>query len=369
MKKINMLLLFVTGLLAFSACTDSMDPVINSMKDSENKAVSFVLNTPSNSSYTLIPENANSIIDVFTCKQPNYGFSAAVTYTVQVCMGNNGFVDFKDLATKVQGEKIPIKTFELNDAMNALKMANSKVAYSVDFRLKAFINDSVPALYSNTVSMTVTPYSGARTQVFFVGKIFNNGWNNNDLTMRIFADNDMNDMLYTYTGYVTAGTEFKIIQTPGDWSIQWGYGSDGVLSTNGGSGNIGGFTAAGYYTMNFDLNNNKYTVTPYTGAVTEYDQISFIGAFNAWAGDLDLTQSAYDKHIWINTNTVIPSDGELKLRANHAWAVSFGGSNGLWKEKQGQFAKFDGGDNVKVKAGTYFVKFNDITKHIIMIAK
>jgi len=54
---------------------------------------------------------------------------------------------------------------------------------------------------------------------------------------------------------------------------------------------------------------------------------------------------------------------------NHDWGTSFGGSNGLWKEKQGQFAKFDGGDNVKVKAGTYFVKFNDITKHIIMIAK
>jgi hypothetical protein len=367
MKKFNILLLFVTGLLAFSACTDSMDPVINSMKDSDNKAISFVLNTPSNSSYTLIAENANSIIDIFTCEQPNYGFPAAVTYTVQVCKGNNEFKDFQALATKVQGEKIPIKTFELNDAMNALKMSNSKVAYTVDFRLKAFINDSVPVLYSNTVSMTVTPYSGARTPMYFVGNIFNNGWNNNDLTMRIFADSDMNDMLYTYTGYVKSGSEFKIIQNPGDWGTQWGYGSDGVLSTNG--GNIGGFAADGYYTMTFDLNNNKYTITPYTGAVTEYNQISFIGAFNGWGADLDLTQSSFDKHIWINTNVVIPSDGELKLRVNHDWGTSFGGSNGLWKEKQGQFAKFDGGDNVKVKAGTYFVKFNDITKHIIMIAK
>ena len=32
-------------------------------------------------------------------------------------------------------------------------MVNPTVAYNVDFRLKAFINDSVPELYSNTVNM------------------------------------------------------------------------------------------------------------------------------------------------------------------------------------------------------------------------
>lgn len=40
-------------------------------------------------------------------------------------------------------------------------MVNPTVAYNVDFRLKAFINDSVPELYSNTVNMAITPYSGA----------------------------------------------------------------------------------------------------------------------------------------------------------------------------------------------------------------
>ncbi len=369
MKKFNILLFSVVGLLAFSACTDNQDPVINSLKDSDNNAISFVLNAPSNSSYTLIADNANSIIDIFTCEQPNYGFSAAVTYTVQVCKGNNEFVDLKELATKVSGERIPIKTFELNDAMNALGMANSTQAYDVDFRLKALINDSVQSLYSNTVSMTVTPYSGARTKVYFVGSIFNNGWNNNDLTMRLFADDDLNDMLYTYTGYVPANSEFKLIQNPGSYDVQWGYASDGVLTGTGNPGNIGGFTTSGYYTMNFDLDKNTYSVVAYTGALTEYNQISLIGDFNSWGADLDLTQATYDKHIWINSSAVIPSDGKLKLRVNHDWATSFGGSNSLWEAKQGEFAKFDGGDNVKVKAGTYFVKFNDITKHIIMIAQ
>lgn len=299
MNKVNILSIVFAGICAFSACTDDKDPVINDLKDSEGNNISFTLNAPNNSSYTLMPENASSIIDIFTCEQPDYGFAAGVTYTVQVCEGGTEFEKFESLPTTGSGEKVLIKTFELNDAMNNLGMVNPTVAYNVDFRLKAFINDSVPELYSNTVNMAITPYSGARTQVYFVGDIFDNGWNNNDPSMRIFADDDVNNMLFTYTGFVKAGSAFKIIQTPGDWGIQWGY----------------------------------------------------------------------DKHIWIGEKIEIPSDGGLKLRADHDWAVSFGGSNSLWNDKQGQFAKFDGGDNVKVSAGTYFIKFNDLTKHIILLAE
>ena len=39
-------------------------------------------------------------------------------------------------------------------------------------------------------------------------------------------------------------------------------------------------------------------------------------------GDLDLQQASYDKHIWIGEKIEIPSDGGLKLRADHDWAVS-----------------------------------------------
>ena len=369
MNKVNILSIVFAGICAFSACTDDKDPVINDLKDSEGNNISFTLNAPNNSSYTLMPENASSIIDIFTCEQPDYGFAAGVTYTVQVCEGGTEFEKFESLPTTGSGEKVLIKTFELNDAMNNLGMVNPTVAYNVDFRLKAFINDSVPELYSNTVNMAITPYSGARTQVYFVGDIFDNGWNNNDPSMRIFADDDVNNMLFTYTGFVKAGSAFKIIQTPGDWGIQWGYDSDGALSNDGGSGNIEGFTQDGYYTITLDLAGNKYSIEPYTGATTEYKQISLIGDFNDWGGDLDLQQASYDKHIWIGEKIEIPSDGGLKLRADHDWAVSFGGSNSLWNDKQGQFAKVDGGDNVKVSAGTYFLKFTDLTKHIILLTE
>lgn len=369
MKNIVNSILLCLVVFSITGCTDDKDPIINNLTKADGSPISFVLNATANSSYTLLAENATAVVDTLTCEQPDYGFSAAVTYTVDISEAGNDFATYASLATTGQGEKIVIKTFELNDAMTTLGMSNPAVTYSIDVRLRAAVNDSVPKLTSNTISLSVTPYSGSRTPVYFVGNILDNEWNNNDPGMMLFAENDMNDMSYTYTGYVKAGSEFKIIQNLGDWAVQWGYASDGKLSQDGGSGNIGGFTANGYYTISLDLSNNTYSIEPYDNTPAEYNQISFIGAFNNWGGDLDLTQSTYDKHIWVGQNIEIPSDGELKLRVNHDWGASFGGSNSLWSEKQGEFAKFDGGDNVTVKAGTYFVKFNDISKHIILIAK
>jgi hypothetical protein len=80
MNKVNILSIVFAGICAFSACTDDKDPVINDLKDSEGNNISFTLNAPNNSSYTLMPENASSIIDIFTCEQPDYGFAAGIPY-------------------------------------------------------------------------------------------------------------------------------------------------------------------------------------------------------------------------------------------------------------------------------------------------
>ena len=144
MNKVNILSIVFAGICAFSACTDDKDPVINDLKDSEGNNISFTLNAPNNSSYTLMPENASSIIDIFTCEQPDYGFAAGVTYTVQVCEGGTEFEKFESLPTTGSGEKVLVKTFELNDAMNNLGMVNPTVAYNVTSVLKHLLTTVFP---------------------------------------------------------------------------------------------------------------------------------------------------------------------------------------------------------------------------------
>ena len=58
MNKVNILSIVFAGICAFSACTDDKDPVINDLKDSEGNNISFTLNAPNNSSYTLMPEKS-----------------------------------------------------------------------------------------------------------------------------------------------------------------------------------------------------------------------------------------------------------------------------------------------------------------------
>lgn len=373
MKNKNLFFLLLAGMFAFTACSDEASTIINDLTDEENNEITFVLHAPNNNSYVLIADNANSIIDILTCEQPDYGFPAGVTYTVDICESGKGFEEFASLASTGYGEKVLIKTSELNDAMSSLGMSNEKESYSVDIRLRAFVNDKIAVLKSNTVTMALTPYIDARgrTPVYFVGSIFKTNWNNNDPTMILFADDDTDDMQYTYTGFVEKDSEFKIIRELGSYNAEWGAGdAAGELVTKGGH-NIIACTADGYYTISLDLADNKYTIERLGTTPTRYDQLSLVGNFNGWGEDpdLDLTRSSYDDHIWVNEKITIPSDGELKIRVDHDWTTSFGGSNGLWKEKQGEFAVLDGGDNIKVKAGTYFLKFNDITKHLILISK
>src|SRR5574344_409577 len=82
MKKINILLFCLLGLLfAATSCDGSHDdnPVYQS-------PTNFVLNTPpySTALYDLV--NTKSI--ALTCSQPDYGYAAPTTYSVQISLNN-----------------------------------------------------------------------------------------------------------------------------------------------------------------------------------------------------------------------------------------------------------------------------------------
>lgn len=375
MKKYNLYSALLTFLLVFAACSDDTDPQYNT--DSFVKAVTITA-PQSGKVYVLEEENADEIFDQFSWEAADYGVAVGQDYRIEIDKEGNNFGSPVVVVQGIAGQSRSLTVKELNRAVvsfhtdytNPVKVEIRLVSRAKGGEDGNVVLNSFPETKSEPLVCSVTPYkmAGGRTPVYFVGSIFDNNWNHADASMILFANDDEDNFQYTYTGFVPEGSEFKLVQVLGDWGIQWGLGSaPGLLSGNG--NNIGGFAKDGFYTLTFDLSGNTYSIAPYTGTSTEYNQISLIGDFNSWSGDLDLVQSSFDKHIWFGDAIKIPSDGELKIRVNHDWTVSFGGSNGLWKEEQGEFAAFDGGDNVPVKAGKYFVKFNDITKHIILIRK
>ena len=82
MKKLSILAMLAMGLSFFTACDDDRDsnPVIQ-------QPTTFVLNEPAYASSNIDLESSKEIR--LTCSQPDYGYTAAVTYQVQLSLTNS----------------------------------------------------------------------------------------------------------------------------------------------------------------------------------------------------------------------------------------------------------------------------------------
>ena len=213
------------------------------------------------------------------------------------------------------------------------------------------------------------PTGNEYTFLYFVGDATAQGWDNNSI-YPIFNDVDNTD-LYHYTGYFAAGG-FKLLEVPGSWDFQYGLGeSEGLLSTDGGSGNIP-ITTAGYYTFTMNKAELTYTLETYDATSDDtYTTLGLIGPSSPqgnWDADMDLTQSSFDDHIWYMQDGTLTADEEIgadpgmKVRAEDAWDNNWGGDTfpvGVGNP---------GGANIAVsESGTYDIWFNDITKRYVAI--
>ncbi len=145
-----------------------------------------------------------------------------------------------------------------------------------------------------------------------------------------------------YEGYVnfSAGDAFKFTSQK-DWNgINYGDGGSGVLSTDGGAGNLT-VSEAGYYRLTADLSGSPYT---YTAVKTDWGLIGD-ATLGGWDDSTPMTYDATTK-LWTVTTTLTAGKA-FKFRANNNWDINLGGDiNNLSY----------GGDNIAVtETGTYIV--------------
>jgi hypothetical protein len=140
-----------------------------------------------------------------------------------------------------------------------------------------------------------------------------------------------------YQGYYYLDGEFKFKPNADNWEEDLEYVDGttmgGTLQSSGGPNCPD--PGAGFYQINLDL-------TAYTYSLVRIDAIGIIGGFNSWQSDVDMTYNK-DAGCWEATTT-IDSDTALKFRANHDWAINWGGDmNNLTQD----------GADLNVAAGTY----------------
>lgn len=109
MKKLYITAALLIGALAFSSCEDQdITPVLQ-------EPTTFVLNTPAYVNTTYDLENSTSI--ELTCSQPDYGFTAATTYAVEVSLDGS---QFETLGTTYSTAKMNVDAAEMAAALTTL---------------------------------------------------------------------------------------------------------------------------------------------------------------------------------------------------------------------------------------------------------
>ena len=149
MKQINKIMMLFACLTFFWACETEIDSPIALMPDS------FVLNTPAYVSGIYDLKNTETIL--LTCSQPNYGFTAATTYRVQVAT-QKSFGDFVTLPSFFTTAKMEVSAPEIAVALVGLLGVTDeadfpKETFPVYIRLSAELSDGSHKVLSNIIEL------------------------------------------------------------------------------------------------------------------------------------------------------------------------------------------------------------------------
>ncbi|MDL2255549.1 SusF/SusE family outer membrane protein [Parabacteroides sp. OttesenSCG-928-G06] len=175
---------------------------------------------------------------------------------------------------------------------------------------------------------TVTPISISPDLLYLYIPGNHQGWNPATAPQLYTENMDM-----VYTGFAYLDGEYKYTSAP-DWDhTNYGNGGEGLLSDDGGAGNLN--APAGFYYLKADLNLLTYTQT-----ATVWGLIG-----DATPGGWDnSTPMTYDRASNTWTVTTDMSAGSFKFRANNEWTLNLGGNT--------DNLTFDG-DNITIEAGNY----------------
>lgn len=349
MKKLNIFAYCLAGMLAFSSCQDDRD---------DNPTIlhpeTFTLNASTETVYDL--QNIETID--WTCDVPDYGYSAAVTYSVQINKDNN-WVD-------AEGENAAsYVTLETTYSTNQLKISAAEMDRSLIILNEWFDAETFPTTeqtvfvrimssistvsgyeaYSEPVEIRYLPYymevSLEPKTMYVVGD--HNGWAANDDAPRLIATDEAGMIFH---GYAQLNTQFKFMTTDSWADPNYGGGS-GTLALGGGN-----ITATpGFYQIDANLNTMTYSLRTCTWGI--------VGSVfdSEWKTEVQLT---YNSSTGALEADVEFSAGQFKFRQDGAWDYSLGGSL--------DELVYDGG-NITASPGRYTVRLylNGPTYHAELI--
>ena len=358
MKNITKSLIALFTILAISCSSDDVEdrPVVTPID------APVLLAPEENNSYTLAIENAANQAERFVWTSANFDQDVAINYNLELDKAGNEFANPQDLGSVIGSTQLSVSVETLNTKVIAAG-GEAFVEGTYEVRVKASVNDTFEAMYSNVATITVTPYVAIIPPLYLVGApqaYYGLGsWDNTTAIELRYIGNGTTKVYEAYVK-VAAGEGFKFIGEQGTWD-NGNYGviggvQDGNLENSGGSADIkvageSGSGEDGIYYVWVNLDTMKYDFVKMNWGI--------IGdaTAGAWASETPMTYNFAENKFTISTTL---ATGGLKFRSANTGATgNFGNyvGGGEWKFNVGVsdptvVYNADSG-NFPITAGTY----------------
>lgn len=303
MKLIKINFLAVIALMMTWGCVEEERTVI-----SDNPGAPQLSSPAAGSALVLTEDTAGEWVR-FEFTPADFGYQAAVNYTVQVVPAGQGWENPMDVASS-NSTIIQITQSEWNQRLIGRGYAADQ-ENEVDMRIRASVGTAVAAVYSPVVSMLLVPYSAQLTyaRVYLPGDY--QGWSPENPNTVIYSVND-DDIYDGYVHILGGSGAFKINATP-SWDENYG-GVNGVLEQNG--PDIILPEPFGTFRLIVDMNAGTYTIG-------ERRRWGLVGDATpgGWDADTPMEFNAAENVLTVTLDLVA---GNFKFRGNNNWDFNYG---------------------------------------------
>ena len=356
--------------LAFAACESDLDGATYNAETAQ----AAVLNTPATTSYVLDAANANNVALTLEWTQADFGYSAISTTNIDFDLAGRDFAHARQLAAVTTAKSLEITVNDLNSAViNLLNDYGIEEDYSArdyEIRLSSHISQAADTLYSNVITLNITPYSMDVQYPAIAVRGDYNGWDWPSC-QKVYSANFNDDyagMIY-FDGKAQNG--WKFCQDEG-WATSWGDTSAGAIpaesasATLSGGENITSYSHNSYY-LEFNSATKELKVSQ------AYDSWGVVGGHNGWGdggSDTPMTlgsetdETGAIQH-FLTATMDMEAGNTWKIRPDEKWENDKGPGQ---LKFEGDVADNGDGNFRADAAGNYTIKwyFNKVEPYIVV---
>jgi hypothetical protein len=271
-------------LLFFTACKKNEDNITYSGGGTPPVLSATI---PDNDVLVLSPADSSAPAVTFSWTNPAYTFSNGISslnvnYTLEIDTVGSNFTNPKLVQITIASALSTSFTVgELNNELFGFLALKTGVAHHIAMRLESFLNEGSVPLFSNTLTYTITPYAippavapPASGELFLTGGATPDSWMvggdagsvTTPVNQQFTLVPGSNGLIFTITVPLTGGQQFLVVPVAGDWTNKYATADASSPVTGDTFGynaanNFNGPTTSGTYTITFNFQTGKYTIT------------------------------------------------------------------------------------------------------------